>query len=82
MEKISAEQAAKIPRKPVGRTSKARPMMMNMEKGEFLFIARQEWKWKSKVPSQICRDLEKDSTMKFKCEKALDESGWVVERLA
>ncbi len=82
MKKIATEEAAAIAKKPVGRITEARALMLNMKQGEFIFINRAEWKWKSKPPSAICRDLEKNSTLKFKCEQALDSSGWVVERLA
>ncbi|MCG3165679.1 MAG: hypothetical protein POELPBGB_01454 [Bacteroidia bacterium] len=80
MKKITAEEAAAIAKKPVGRITEARALMLNMKPGEFIFISHAEWKWKSKPPSAICRELEKHSTLKFKCDKALDGSGWVVER--
>jgi len=82
MKKITAEEAAAIDKKPIGRTSVVRAVMVNMKPGDFIFIERADWKWKDKPPSAICRKLEKSSTMKFKCDKALDGSGWVVERLA
>ncbi len=81
MKKLTREEADNIPRKPPGRSSYVRNILINMKVGEFVLIEPKDWGWKSKRPSALTNYIEKNSSMKFKCEQALDKSGWIVERL-
>ena len=80
MKKLTREEADKIPRKPPGRSSYVRNILINMKVGDIVLIEPQDWGWKSKLPSALTKYIESNSAMRFKCEQALDKSGWVVER--
>ena len=81
MKMLSKEEAQSIITKPVGRVTRLRTLLLAMKPGEFLFVERAEWKWKRKTPSVMCRRLEWRSSLKYDCKRALDGSGWVIERL-
>ena len=81
MKMITKEEAKAIITKPVGRVTRLRALLLAMEPGNFLLVERADWKWKKKTPSVMCRRLEYRSTLKYDCKRALDGSGWVIERL-
>lgn len=81
MKKLSKEEARSIKTRPAGRSSMARIYLLNMEVGDIILLETKDWKWKSRKPSTYCRRLERDTGRQWKCETALDGSGWVVERI-
>jgi len=81
MKMLTKEEAKSIITKPVGRVSRLRTLLLAMKPGEFLLVERADWKWKKKTPSVMCRRLEDGSSLKYDCKRALDGSGWVIERL-
>lgn len=81
MKMLSREEAKSINTKPVGKTSRVRSFLLAMQPGEFLLVEHADWKWKRKTPSAMCRRLEDGSSLKYDCKRALDGSGWVIERL-
>jgi hypothetical protein len=83
MKLLSEEEAAAIPTKGRGRSSKVRDYLLNMKPGEILFIAASEWKWKAKPPSEVAGRIARASkkNIKFDCKKAIDNSGWIIKRL-
>jgi len=81
MKMLTKEEAKSIITKPVGRVSGLRALLLAMKPGEFLLVERADWKWKKKTPSVMCRRLEDGSSLKYDCKRALDGSGWVIERL-
>lgn len=81
MKKLSKEQAKNIPTRPPGRNSMVRIYLMNMEVGDIILLEKKDWKQKKRQPSTYCRELERRTGRAWKCETALDGSGWVIERL-
>ncbi len=81
MKKLSREEADKIVIKPSGRGSYLRSVLLTMKVGDIVLIEPKDWKWKHKPPSAYCRRLEENNKIKFTCGKALDGSGWVIERV-
>ena len=81
MKKLSKEEAANIQTKPAGRSSMARTYLLGMEVGDIILLERKDWKQKKRKPSTYCRELERSTGRQWKCDTALDGSGWVIERL-
>ena len=80
MKKLTKEEAEKIMLKGSGRSSPVMSMLQGMKAGEILFVERIDWNWK-RGPGILCKRLENTRGMKFTCKKALDGSGWVIERV-
>ncbi len=81
MKKITEAEALAVVTKPMGRVSRLRAMLLNLEPGEYLLVERSDWKWKGKAPSVMCRRLEEHGSKRYDCKKALDGSGWIIKRL-
>jgi hypothetical protein len=81
MKMLTKEEANGIPTKPDGKASRVRAFILAMKPGEFLKVEPADWKWKRKTPGAMCRRLENKSSLKYDCKRALDGSGWVIERL-
>jgi hypothetical protein len=81
MKRLTKEEALRIPKKPVGRATLLRTYLLNMQPGDIIFLEPHEWRWKTHPPSYICRELERTNRWKFTCDRALDKSGWVIERV-
>jgi len=58
-----------------------RTYLMGMEVGDIILLERKDWKQKKRKPSTYCRQLERSTDRKWKCDTALDGSSWVIERL-
>ncbi|MCB0755874.1 MAG: hypothetical protein H6603_07110 [Flavobacteriales bacterium] len=81
MKKLSKEEAASIATKPPGRSSVVRSYLLGMEVGDIILLEKKDWKQRKRKPSTYCRELERKSGRQWKCETALDGSGWVIERV-
>lgn len=81
MKKLSKEEAASIATRPAGRNSMVRVYLMNMQVNDIILLEKKDWKQKKRKPSTYCRELERSTGRKWKCETALDGSGWVIERM-
>jgi len=81
MKKLTKQDVERIGTKPPGRASKVRIIVSNMLLDEIVLLERTEWKEANRAPSVMLRKLEKQYKRKFTCAKALDGSGWIVERV-
>ncbi|MBP9153162.1 MAG: hypothetical protein KBF73_12830 [Flavobacteriales bacterium] len=81
MKKLTREEANNISTRPAGRGSIARTYLLTMNVGDIILLETKDWKWKSRKPSTFCRRLEKETGRQWKCDTALDGSGWVIERI-
>ena len=81
MKKLTREEAQNISTRPAGRSSLARTYILCMKVGDIILLERKDWKQKFRKPSTFCRILEKQTNRKWKCDTALDGTGWVIERL-
>jgi len=82
MKKLTEEEAAKIITNASGNSSLLRNTMLAMKTGEIILVEPKDWKWKTKTPSTMCRRLEWHSSLRFTCKKAVDGSGWIIQRMA
>jgi len=57
-----------------------RTLIMKLMPGDILFIARTDWTWKHATPNVIVRKLAARLKWNLVFYKALDGSGWFVER--
>jgi hypothetical protein len=82
MKKINSRRS-RIHCKETGRTHNRSPCAYaEYEAGRIYFHQPCRMEMEKQTAKCYLPELEKNSTMKFKCDKALDNSGWVVERLA
>lgn len=81
MKKLTKEEAKNIKKRPAGRSSLARIYLLSMEVGDIILLEPKDWTWKSKKPSSLCRRLARETSRDWKCETAMDGSGWVIERI-
>lgn len=81
MKKLTKEEAKSINKRPAGRSSLARVYLLNMEVGDIILLETKDWTWKSRQPSTFCRRLARETSRDWKCETAMDGSGWVIERI-
>ena len=81
MKKLTKEDAAKIKRLPDGRAGYARGVLLAMDMGEMILMEPKDWQRKSQTPKTYCLQLGRKTGRTWKCEKALDGSGWVIERV-
>jgi len=81
MKKLSKEEALSIDQVASGRGSFAYRVLMNMAVGEFILLERKDWTWKKMVPSTYCLRLGRKKNREWRCNRAVDGSGWVIERV-
>lgn len=81
MKKLTKEEAEKISTRPAGRSSMARTYLLGMKVGDIILLERKDWNQKYRQPSTFCRILEKQTKRQWKCDTALDGTGWIIERL-
>jgi hypothetical protein len=81
MKKLTPEEKAAFTTRPMKRQGLVRTMLLNMDVADIYFIETAEWKSRSNTPAYLCRRLEKDTSLKFECEKALlPKTGWIIVR--
>jgi hypothetical protein len=78
---ISKEEAHQLGLQAFGKKHPVRASIEIMEKGQLLYIERQELKWKGQSPMLFCSSISKVTDMKFKVMNTRDKKGWVVERI-
>lgn len=79
---ISSEQSEQYQKKVAGRTTLVRSMMLQLKPEQEMLVTKEEWKWKGVGPNQLCRNLERKTTLKFECYKVLNASGgWIIKRI-
>jgi hypothetical protein len=81
MRKITKDEFLKMPVKGRGGSSPVYTEILNLQPGEYLVIEKAEWK-KRQPPSRVSSYIGKRNSRKFKSFSLLDNSGWVVERIA
>jgi len=81
MKRLTREEAEQIKKKPDGRGSLARGILITMGIGEIILLERKDWGRKAQTPKTYCLQLGRKTGMRWKCEVALDGSGWIVERV-
>jgi hypothetical protein len=83
MKKITEAEKASMDTRVLSRYGNVRALIMQLEVKEILLIESKDWKWKSAVPSKLCRTIERETNRKFVCEKVLSApGGWTVTRTA
>lgn len=58
-----------------------RSLIMKLLPGEILFINKGDWTWKHASPNVIVKKMAKRLHWQLEFSKALDNSGWFVERI-
>ena len=83
--KVTREEMEAIGAAPVqmfhGGGHPIRALIMKLMPGEILFIARADWSWKHATPNVIVKKLAARLKWNLVFSKALDDSGWFVERM-
>jgi len=80
MKKITNEEFSTLALKLENRNHPVRDYLLQLQTGEILQVNRNEWKWRTKSPSFICRSIERKTTRRFDCFKLTDGTGWVIKR--
>ena len=78
---MEAKGAAPVLMYRGGRGHPIRALIMQLLPGEILFIARTDWTWKHATPNVIVKKVAARLKWNLVFSKALDESGWFVERI-
>ncbi len=58
-----------------------RTLIMKLLPGEILFIAKADWTWKHATPNVIVKKIATRLKWNLVFFKALDDTGWFVERI-
>ncbi|MES2621860.1 MAG: hypothetical protein V4615_13505 [Bacteroidota bacterium] len=83
MKKITEAEKAALNTRTLSRQGNVRTLITQLEVKEILLIEPKDWTWKSAVPSQLCRTIERATNRKFVCEKVLSApGGWTVTRIS
>lgn len=78
---MEAKGAAPIQMLRGGRGHPIRSLIMQLLPGEILFIARTDWTWKNATPNVIVKKVAARLKWNLIFSKALDNTGWFVERI-
>lgn len=81
MRPLTREEAAQIRTKPDGRASYVRVILLAMNVGEIILLEPKDWTQRTQVPKTYCRQLGNATGREWTCKKAIDGSGWVIERV-
>jgi len=81
MKRITKAEADQMVKRPDGRLTYARGLLITMKVGEVILLERKDWTRKWQVPSTFCKWLGRETTGAWKCETLMDGTGWVIERL-
>ncbi len=81
MKKLTRDEASQMRRKPDGKASYARGVLLAMNVGEIILLEPKDWTQKTQIPKTYCLQLGRDTGREWRCEKAMDGSGWIIERL-
>jgi len=81
MKRITKAEAEQLVKRPDGKMSYVRGLLLTMKTGEVIILEKSEWKRKGQMPSTYCKWLGRKTTGAWKCETLMDGTGWVIERL-
>lgn len=81
MKKLTKEEAKLLPKGPTGYYSPIRAYLLAMEPGEIILLEKKDWTRKTQTPFTYCNWLSKRTGKGWKCERLIDKSGWVIERV-
>lgn len=81
MKSLTKEEAQKLKKKPDGKSSYARGVLLNMNKGDIILMEPKDWKRKHMTPKTYCLQLGRKTKREWKCEELMDGTGWVIERI-
>ncbi len=81
MKSISKKEAEKMRTMLAGRRSPVRAEVEAMEQGEIKLLSRDEWTRPTQSPNAMVRQVEQRLGRKYSCERVIDGSGWLIERL-
>lgn len=79
---ITKEEAAQLRRRPDGRASYARGLLLAMHVGELMLLESNDWMRKSQSPKTYCLMLGRKTGMGWKCERVMGGLSvrWLIER--
>jgi hypothetical protein len=81
MKIISRKEAAKLKTTRSGNRSRVRAEVEAMEVGQILLLDKESWTRKTQAPNIMVRQIEGQLKRKYTCERVIDGSGWLIERL-
>jgi len=81
MKRLTREEAGQIRQEPSRRGSYAYKVLMRMLVGEIILLGKDDWAWKSMGPGTYCLRLGRKKNRQWTYSRAVDGSGWVIERV-
>lgn len=81
MKTISRKEAEKLKTMLDGSRSRVRAEVEAMEVGEIKLLGKEEWTRPTQTPKVMVRQVEARQRRKYRCERLIDGSGWLIERL-
>ncbi len=81
MKTISRKEAEKLKTMLDGSRSRVRAEVEAMEVGEIKLLSKAEWTRPAQTPKVMVRQVEARQRRKYSCERLIDGSGWLIERL-
>ena len=81
MKQLTREEADGIKKRPDGRATYVRGVLLSMEVKEIILLEPGDWNRRTQTPKTYCIQLGRDTGRGWKCQQALDGSGWVIERV-
>jgi hypothetical protein len=81
MKAISKKEAEKLRVMRAGHRSPVRAEIEGMAAGDVQVLTKEEWTRSTQAPMHMLRQIEKRLGRKYTCQRLLDRSGWVIERV-
>jgi len=81
MKPISKKEAEKLKVMLGGHRSPIRAEIEGMAAGDVQLLTKEEWTRPTQAPMYMLRQIEKRLGRKYTCQRLLDGSGWLIERV-
>jgi hypothetical protein len=81
MKRLTREEADDLQKRPDGRISWFRGLLLGMRLGDIILLEPNDWKQK-RAPKTVIRRMTGMKKRRWKCETVLNNRGWVIERLS
>jgi hypothetical protein len=81
MKRITKKEAEQLQKTRLGYRSRVRGELEGMQVGEIRLMTKEEWTRPTQPPNHMLRQIEKGLGRKYTCDRLLDGSGWVIERV-
>ena len=81
MRPLTKKEAEKLKTMRSGPRSRVRAEIEAMQVGDVMLLGKEEWTRATQVPNHMVRQIEAALKRKYTCERVIDGSGWVIERV-